>query len=104
MNITLACSLLSSINNLEITPILLVALACGFLGNVITNFSGYLIQKKESPMTRALSMINSSGYNIGTFPFVQSFFPSNLIGYVCLFDTGNALMCLEVLIVLLVQL
>ncbi|MDU1909101.1 MAG: hypothetical protein E6760_11665, partial [Eggerthella sp.] len=30
--------------------------------------------------TRALSMINSSGYNIGTFtlPFVQSFFPSNL--------------------------
>lgn len=41
-------------------------------------------------------MINSSGYNIGTFtlPFVQSFFPSNLIGYVCLFDTGNALMCL----------
>lgn len=96
MNITLPCSLLSSINNLEITPILLVALACGFLGNVITNLSGYLIQKKESPMTRALSMINSSGYNIGTFtlPFVQSFFPSNLIGYVCLFDTGNALMCL----------
>lgn len=94
MNITLPCSLLSSINNLEITPILLVALACGFLGNVITNLSGYLIQKKESPMTRALSMINSSGYNIGTFtlPFVQSFFPSNLIGYVCLFDTGNALM------------
>lgn len=64
MNITLPCSLLSSINNLEITPILLVALACGFLGNVITNLSGYLIQKKESPMTRALSMINSSGYNI----------------------------------------
>ena len=96
MNITLPCSLLSSINNLEITPVLLIALVCGFLGNVITNFTGYLIQRKESPMTKALSMINSSGYNIGTFtlPFVQSFFPASLISYVCLFDTGNALMCL----------
>lgn len=96
MNITLPCSLLSSINNLEITPILLIALACGLIGNVITNVSGYLIQRNESPMTKALSMINSSGYNIGTFtlPFVQSFFPSSLIAYVCLFDTGNALMCL----------
>lgn len=96
MNITLPCSLLSSINNLAITPILLVALGCGFFGNVVTNLSGYLMQKKEAPMTKALSMINSSGYNIGTFtlPFVQSFFPASLIGYVCLFDTGNALMCL----------
>lgn len=96
MNITLPCSLLSSINNLEITPLLLIALVCGFIGNVVTNFSGYFIQRKESPMTKALSMINSSGYNIGTFtlPFVQSFFPTSLIGYVCLFDTGNALMCL----------
>lgn len=96
MNITLPCSLLSSINNLEITPVLLIALICGFMANVITNLSGYLIQRKEKPMIKALSMINSSGYNIGTFtlPLVQSFFPASSIIYVCLFDTGNALMCL----------
>lgn len=96
MNITLPCALLSSINNLEITPILLIALLIGFLGNIITNVAGYLITTKETPLNRALSMINTSGYNIGTFtlPFVQTFFPASAIAYVCLFDTGNALMCL----------
>lgn len=96
MNITLPCALLSSINNLEITPILLIALLIGFLGNIITNVAGYLITPKETPLNRALSIINTSGYNIGTFtlPFVQTFFPASAIAYVCLFDTGNALMCL----------
>lgn len=96
MNITLPCALLSSINNLEITPILLIALLIGFLGNVITNIAGYFITPKETPLNRALAMINTSGYNIGTFtlPFVQTFFPASAIAYVCLFDTGNALMCL----------
>lgn len=96
MNITLPCALLSSINNLEMTPVLLLSLLIGFLGNVITNVSGYFITAKETPMNRALAMINMSGYNIGTFtlPFVQSFFPASSIAYVCLFDTGNALMCL----------
>lgn len=96
MNITLPCALLSSINNLKITPVLLIALIIGFMGNVITNIIGYLSSNHESPMNKALSMINTSGYNIGTFtlPFVQTFFPASAIAYVCLFDTGNALMCL----------
>ncbi|MFR7591310.1 MAG: AEC family transporter [Longibaculum sp.] len=96
MNITLPCALLSSINNLEITPILLITLLIGFLGNIITNIAGYIITPHEKPIDRALTMINTSGYNIGTFtlPFVQSFFPASAIAYVCLFDTGNALMCL----------
>lgn len=96
MNITLPCALLSSINNLEMTPVLLLALIIGFLGNVITNVTGYFVTQNEKPIDRALAMINMSGYNIGTFtlPFVQSFFPASAIAYVCLFDTGNALMCL----------
>lgn len=67
MNITLPCALLSSINNLKITPVLLIALIIGFMGNVITNIVGYLSSNHESPMNKALSMINTSGYNIGTF-------------------------------------
>lgn len=96
MNITLPCALLSSINNLELTPVLLLALVIGFLGNILTNLSAYIITGQEKPIDRALAMINMSGYNIGTFtlPFVQSFFPASAIAYVCLFDTGNALMCL----------
>lgn len=96
MNITLPCALLSSINNLEITVVLLIALIIGFLGNVITNIAGYYIASHDTPLNRAIAMINTSGYNIGTFtlPFVQTFFPASAIAYVCLFDTGNALMCL----------
>lgn len=96
MNITLPCSLLSSINNFEISVVLMIALLIGFSANVLTNFVGYSISSKETPMNKALAMLNMSGYNIGTFtlPFVQSFFPASAIIYVCLFDTGNALMCL----------
>lgn len=96
MNITLPCSLLSSINNLSINPTLLIALFIGFASNIITNLIGYITSKKEVPLNKAITMINMSGYNIGTFtlPFVQSFFPTSAIAYVCLFDTGNALMCL----------
>lgn len=96
MNITLPCSLLSSINNLNITSTLLIALVIGFMSNVVTNLVGYISSKKESPMNKAITMINMSGYNIGTFtlPFVQSFFPASAVAYICLYDTGNALMCL----------
>lgn len=96
MNITLPCSLLSSINNLNITSTLLIALVIGFMSNVITNLVGYISSKKESPMNKAITMINMSGYNIGTFtlPFVQCFFPASAVAYICLYDTGNALMCL----------
>lgn len=96
MNITLPCSLLSSINNLNITSTLLIALVIGFISNVITNIVGYISSKKETPMNKAITMINMSGYNIGTFtlPFVQSFFPASAVAYICLYDTGNALMCL----------
>lgn len=95
--------LLSSINNLDY-PHPISSLACGFLGNVITNLQ---FAKFGITMTRALSMINSSGYNNQTFtlPFCSKVSFHLTIGYVCLFDTGNALMCLgNLLIVLLVQL
>lgn len=96
MNITLPCALLSSINNLEITPILMLALGIGLGTNLLANLCGFLVAGKDTPLNKALMMINVAGFNIGTFalPFVQSFFPASFIAYVCLFDTGNALMCL----------
>lgn len=96
MNITLPCALISSINNIEITYVLLFVLLIGFMGNIATIIVASLISQKEKPMDKALAILNMSGYNIGTFtmPFVQSFFPASSIIYVCLFDTGNSLMCL----------
>jgi predicted permease len=96
MNITLPCALLSSINNIEITFTLLIALFIGLFANIITNIVGYYISRNDKPMDQALAMINMSGFNIGTFtlPFVQSFFPASALIYVLMFDTGNSLMCL----------
>lgn len=96
MNITLPCSLLSSVNQIEITSALLIALFVGLGANIVTILTGYFISKGESPVNRSLYMINMSGYNIGTFtlPFVQSFFPASALAYVVMYDTGNAVMCL----------
>lgn len=96
MNITLPCALLSSVLNIEINISLMIAMLIGFLANVITNLTGYLLFRNKKPMDKAIGMINMSGYNIGTFalPFIQSFFPASYLMSVCMFDTGNAIMCL----------
>ena len=96
MNVTLPCALFTSVGHIEVSSSLLLALLIGFGSNIITIVVGYMMVKKESLMEKAIYMINMSGYNIGTFtlPFVQSFFPSSLLAYVIMFDTGNAIMCL----------
>lgn len=96
MNITLPCSLLASVNQIEISHILILALLMGLCANIGYNFLGYFVGRKQSLLNRALYMINLSGYNIGTFalPFIQSFFSANALAYVVMFDTGNAIMCL----------
>lgn len=95
INITLPCSILSSVKNVELTPVLLLALAIGLSANLLTNFIGYAASRGETPMNRALSMINTSGFNVGGFalPFIQSIFPESYIIYICMFDMGNSFMC-----------
>ena len=96
MNITLPCSLFSSVGHIDISSSLLMALVIGFGANILTILLGFIMAKNGTLIEKAIYMINMSGYNIGTFalPFVQSFFPSNLLAYVIMFDTGNAIMCL----------
>ena len=57
---------------------------------------GFLMERKQGKDSQAFSMLNLTGYNIGTFviPFAQSFLgPMGVIG-TSLFDVGNAVMCL----------
>lgn len=96
MNITLPCALLSSVGVIEIDVAMLTLLILGVIFNVAMVFLGYLASSKYKPIRRSAYMINCSGYNIGNFtlPFVQSFFPGMGVAYVCMFDVGNAIMCL----------
>lgn len=94
MNITLPCVLIMSMNTIDLKPLLLIAMLFGFIVNVIAMIVVERTSKGFDQTSKALAMINTPGYNIGTFalPFVQSFFPLSAIAYVILFDVGSAIM------------
>lgn len=96
MNVTLPCALLCSANGMTIDSSMLTLLLIGFFTNVFMVVVSYLLTKKEGPLKQGYYMINCSGYNIGNFamPFVQAFFPGMGVAYLCMFDVGNAIMCL----------
>ncbi|MFV0396272.1 MAG: AEC family transporter, partial [Coprobacillaceae bacterium] len=96
MNITLPCALLSSVGDLQLNGAMLILLVLGVVFNIVMVIVGYYASSKYSPIRRAAYMINCSGYNIGNFtlPFAQSFFPGMGVAYLCMFDVGNAIMCL----------
>ena len=81
---------------MELTPVMLGMTLLGLCGNLVTNLTGYLVSKGDTPLNRGITMINMSGYNIGAFtmPFVQSFFDPGYLMYMCMFDMGNSFMCL----------
>lgn len=70
----------------------LLALFCGAIYLVV----GFLVEKKSGKDAQAFSMLNLTGYNIGTFviPFAQSFLGPMGVIATSLFDTGNSVMCL----------
>ena len=69
--------------------------ALGALCNVLMVATGYGMTYGKARQERAFSMLNLSGYNIGTFamPFVAGFLPPTGFLATCLFDAGNAIMC-----------
>lgn len=97
MNVTLPCSILSSEHQLTFTSQLLIPFFLGMLGNLLLDGIGYYFEKSHEPEAKAIALIQSSGFNIGTFvlPFVMAFFPSRYIMTVLLFDIGNSIMCIR---------
>ncbi len=70
----------------------LFAILCG----AVYMIAGYFVERKRGKDHQAFSMLNLSGYNIGTFviPFAQSFLGPMGVIATSLFDTGNAVICL----------
>ncbi|MBR5981373.1 MAG: AAA family ATPase, partial [Firmicutes bacterium] len=79
----------------ELHPAFLIFVPIGIGLNLLTNALGFAAGKKQGPMKQAYHMINLSGFNIGSFtlPFVQTFLGAQGVVAVCLFDTGNSVMC-----------
>lgn len=94
-NITLPCTVITTFSKISPPLVLMTLVLLGVSINLLLAGIGYLGAKKETPMGKAFAMINTAGFNIGTFslPFVQIFFGPAGIVATCLFDAGNAIMC-----------
>ena len=70
----------------------LLAILCGTIYILV----GFLMERKRGKDNQAFSMLNLSGYNIGSFviPFAQSFLGPMGVIATSLFDTGNAVVSL----------
>ena len=95
MNITLPAAILTSFRTYVFDISIMLITLIGFLSTIFMSALGYLISMKKSREERIFYMLNLPAYNIGhfTLPFVSGFLGAVGTVATCLFDMGNALMC-----------
>ncbi len=95
MNITLPAAILVSFRTYVFDLSMLLLTAAGFLSTVFMFILGYLISLGKNRNERIFYMLNMGAYNIGNFtlPFVSGFLGAAGTVATCLFDMGNAVMC-----------
>ncbi len=96
MNITLPAALIAGSSSMNINYVAIIIILVGLTSNLFDIILAKYIERRNSSVTKAISMINCSGYNIGNFaiPFAASFFEPTALLYMCMFDMGNAFMVL----------
>lgn len=94
LNITLPAAIISSFAATKRDSSLMILVFLGLACNIFMFTLAYFLGRKQNAGTRALYLINMSGYNIGAFtlPFVQNFFSPYGVVATCMFDTGNSMM------------
>jgi predicted permease len=75
---------------------MLTITALGFGGGVLYILVAAFLYRKQGKEKQAFAILNTPGYNIGTFamPFTQSFLGPMGVVTTSLFDVGNAFVCL----------
>lgn len=93
LTVTLPCVVIVNFSGSSVDLSLIVILFLGALEGMILCVAGDLISRRMSERMRGTYIINSAGYNIGSFsmPYVQSFLPPLGTVAACVFDVGNAL-------------
>lgn len=96
MKITLPCAIIASSAGKGIDVTYLAIVLLGFGGGVLYMILAALVHRGRDKDDRAFAILNTPGYNIGTFamPFTQSFLGSMGVITTSLFDMGNAFICL----------
>ncbi len=96
IKITLPCAIIASSAGKGIDVSMLSIVLLGFGGGVLYMLFGSLVHRKRGRNAQAFAILNTPGYNIGTFamPFTQSFLGPLGVITTSLFDMGNAFICL----------
>lgn len=96
LNITLPCALLVGFRTFVFDIKYLMIPLLSLLLSLLTLAWGYFLSRKGSREDRIYYMLSTSGYNIGNFvlPFVSGMLGASGVVAVCLFDMGNAIMCM----------
>ena len=96
LKITLPAAIITSFSQNSIDSSMLALSLLGFGGGVVYMLCGYLLNLRRCKDEKAFAVLNLPGYNIGAFalPFTQSFIGPVGVVTTCLFDTGNAFVCL----------
>jgi predicted permease len=96
IKITLPAAIIASSSGRAIPPSMLTITALGFGGGVLYILVAAFLYRKQGKEKQAFAILNTPGYNIGTFamPFTQSFLGPMGVVTTSLFDVGNAFVCL----------
>lgn len=96
LKITLPCAIIASSAGKAIDISMLAIVLLGLGGGVLYMILGALLHKNRGKEEQAFAVLNTPGYNIGTFamPFTQSFLGAMGVVTTSLFDLGNAFICL----------
>ena len=96
IKITLPAALIASSAGKAIDASMLTISLLGFGGGVLYMIAGWLANRKADTETKAFAVLNTPGYNIGTFalPFTSSFLGPMGVITTSLFDVGNSFICL----------
>ncbi len=96
MNITLPCAILISFRTFVFDWKFMLIPLVSFVVNPLMLLLGWALTKQKSRNERIFYMLSMPAYNIGNFtlPFVSGMLGSEGVVASCLFDMGNAPMCL----------
>ena len=96
IKITLPAALIASSAGKPIDAGMLAISALGFGGGVLYMILAYAMNRKQQREQTAFAVLNTPGYNIGTFalPFTSSFLGPVGVITTSLFDVGNSFICL----------
>ena len=96
LKLTLPCAIIASSAGKPIDISMLTIMLLGFGGGVLYMLIAALVHHGKSREEKAFAVLNTPGYNIGTFamPFTQSFLGPMGTITTSIFDLGNAFICL----------